>query len=480
MISSEINECVKKLNEIMHVEENFDIVYREISIMGKKAVFYFVDGFCKSADLRSMIEVFMEINNPKLISSAEEFSKTAVTYGQVTLSDDENEIVTAVLAGQTVLVVDGFEKAVLISARSHPQRATSEPDKDKVFRGSRDGFVESIVLNTALIRRRIRDPRLIIKHMQVGSQSKTDVALCYMKGKVDKKLLDNILNRLDTTKVQSLTMNQESIVEILTPKRWKNPLPKFKYTERPDTTAAHVFEGDIAIIVDNSPAVLIVPATIFSVMEEANDYYFPPVIGTYLKLTRSIIMLITAVITPVWLLLTQNPDWVPEWLSFILVTDNIQVPLLAQLIILEIAIDGLNLASLNTPNTLISSLSILAAIIVGDYAVGSGWFSSQALLYTAFVALANFAQPGYELGYAFKFIRIFLLLATGFFNVWGFVIGLIIVLAVVLNTKMLSGRCYLYPLIPFNWKKLKYHLYRASLTEKQESKKDEIAKTDDI
>ncbi len=471
MIPKDFSECINHFNKKMNVDNNFDIVYRPIKIANRKAVLYFIDGFCKTAELRAMLEIIMQISSDDVFDSATNFANKYITGTQAIATSDENQIITTVLSGETALFIDGFSEAILINTRSYPQRTTSEPDKDKVFRGSRDGFVESIILNTALIRRRIRDPRLIFEHMQVGSQSKTDVALCYIKGKTDVSLLNKIKEKLQKTKVQSLTMNQESVAELLQPKQWRNPLPKFKFTERPDAAAAHVFEGDIAIIVDNSPAVLIVPITIFSIMEEANDFYFPPVIGTYLKLTRAIVMILTAVITPLWLLVIQNPQIVPANLNFILITDDTQVPLVIQLLILEIAIDGLNLASLNTPNMLVSSLSILAAIIVGDYAVESGWFSSQALLYTAFVSLASFAQPGYELGYALKFIRMFLLILTGSLGLMGFIIGFVITSVVILRTKTLSGKSYLYPLIPFDWKKFKQHLYRASLSEKQNNDK---------
>ena len=208
---------------------------------------------------------------------------------------------------------------------------------------------------------------------------------------------------------------------------------------------------------------LIVPSTIFHIMEEANDYYFPPLTGTYLRLTRMVIMVLTLLLTPTWILLVQFPEVLPDWLSFILVTDEIKVPLLLQLLILEFAIDGMKLASLNTPNTLTTSLSIIGAIIVGDYAVQSGWFNAQALLYTAFVTLANYSQPGFELGYALKFMRLFLLVLTGAFNIWGYSIGLVLIFIMLVANKTMSGRCYLYPLIPFDWKVLKRHIFRAQL-----------------
>lgn len=467
MIFKDFDTTVNKFKKLLATDENFDIVFRPLTIADRKAALIFVDGFLKDTPLGKILAAFISIKDTAVLKDAKTFAESSVAYGEVELSDDEDKIIQSVLSGQTVLFVDGFNEAILIDARTYPQRDTSEPDKDKVFRGSRDGFVETLILNTALIRRRIRDTNLVMQYVSVGSESKTDVAICYKKDIVDKELLKSIQKRLKTVKVKSLTMNQESMAEILVKRNWYNPLPKFKFTERPDTAAAHVLEGDIIVLVDNSPSVIIIPATMFSIMEEANDYYFPPFIGTYLKLTRGAVLLFTVLLTPTWLLLTQNPDWVPEWLKFILITDDIKVPLIAQLLILEIAIDGMKLASLNTPNMLTTSLSVIAAIIVGDYAVQSGWFNPQALLYTAFVALANFSQPGYELGYAFKFIRIFVLITTFLLGVLGYFLGIALAILMFLTTKTVSGRCYLYPLIPFNWSKLKHHFYRSSLLNKK-------------
>lgn len=474
-VNPNIRATVEHYKRVLDVDLNFDIVCRTITICNKTAAIFFVDGFCKDAQLGKILDTLYRITDENQIKDAHTLSKSNISYGEVDLKDDEDEIVTAILSGQTALFVDGFDQALLIDVRSYPQRDSSEPDKDKVFRGSRDGFVETLVMNTALIRRRIRDPKLVVRHIAVGSESKTDVAICYMGDLVDQKLLKKILNRLETVKVKALTMNQESMAEILVPRKWYNPLPKFKFTERPDTTAAHILEGEIAIAVDNSPAVLLLPSTIFSIMEEANDYYFPPFIGTYLKLTRAAVMILTLLITPTWILLNQYPDFVPQWLSFLLVTDETNVPLLLQVLILEFAIDGMKLASLNTPNMLTTSLSVLAAIIVGDYAVQSGWFTPQALIYTAFVSLANFSQPGYELGYSLKFMRLFLLIITGIFGVWGMGIwgycgGLAFLIVAVLCTKTVSGHGYLYPLIPFDWNVLKRQLFRSSLLKRHSQK----------
>lgn len=466
-VDTNINKTVEHYKKVLNTKQNFDIVYRTIQICSKTAAIFFVDGFAKDEQLSKILDTFYRVTDPALLKDAHTFSKSCISYGEVTLLSEEESIIVLLLAGQTALFVDGFDQAIMIDARTYPQRSTSEPDKDKVFRGSRDGFVETLVLNTALIRRRIRDTKLCVTHMEVGTESHTDIAVCYMSDRVDKKLLKLITDKLKNTTVKSLTMNQESVAELLVHRKWFNPFPKFKFTERPDTTAAQILEGDIAIVIDNSPSVLLLPSSIFSIMEEANDYYFPPLTGTYLKLTRAVVMIATVLLTPLWLLANQYPEFVPGWLQFILVTDEIQVPILAQLLILEFAIDGMKIASLNTPNMLTTSLSILAAIIVGDYAVQSGWFTPQALVYTAFVTLANYSQPGYELGYALKFMRLFLLILTGAFRIWGFAAGVIFMVILLLCSRTLSGKCYLYPLIPFNWKLIKRHLFRVSLNAHQ-------------
>ena len=215
------------------------------------------------------------------------------------------------------------------------------------------------------------------------------------------------------------------------------------------------------ILVDNSPSAIILPTSLFGIMEEADDYYLPPITGTYLRLTRFIISIVTFFITPTILLLTMYPEWIPEWLSFIKLQEYTNVPLLFQFLILEIAVDGLKLAAVNTPSMLSTPLSIIAGLALGEYAVSSGWFNAEAMLYMAFVALSNYTQPSYELGYALKFFRIITLILTGFFGLWGLIAGTVCLLTALLLNHTIDGRRrYLYPLIPFNWKVLKRQLFR--------------------
>ena len=338
-----------------------------------------------------------------------------------------------------------------------------EPEKDKVLRGSKDGFVETVVFNTALIRRRIRSTDLHMEMMSAGKSSRTDIVLCYMKGRVDEELLSAIRRKIRNIKVDSLTMNQESLAECLYQRRWYNPFPKFKYTERPDAAAAQVLEGNLVILVDNSPAAMILPTTIFDVVEEADDYYFPPVTGTYLRITRFLITLFTYFMTPTFLLLMNHQEWLPEGFSFVMLKEEPNIPLIWQFLILELAIDGLKLAAVNTPNMLSTPLSVMAALVLGEFSVNSGWFSSEVMLYMAFVAIANYTQSNYELGYALKFLRMINLVLTQLFGLWGYIGGVLLAVLSICCNRTVSKSSYIYPLIPFDWKNLKNRLIRRRL-----------------
>lgn len=446
--------------EKLNIQKSFDIICRTTMVADHKACFYFIDGFVKDELMEKLIEFFYSITPEDLPEDSAGLSRDAMPYVEVELLDGREEIEANILSGVLCLFIDGYDKCFAIDCRTYPMRSVAEPEKDKVLRGSKDGFVETVVFNTALIRRRIRDPRLVMEMQQAGSCSKTDIVLCYMEDRVDQAFLEEIRSRIQNLQVEALTMNQESLVECLYRRKWFNPFPKVKYTERPDAAAASVLEGKIAILVDNSPAAILLPVSIFDIVEEADDFYFPPITGTYLRLNRLFIAILTLVLTPGWILLMQNPQWIPPAFDFIKVEGDIHIPLLFQLLILELGIDGLKLAAINTPNMLTTPLSVIAAIVMGEFAVKSGWFNSETMLYMAFVAVANYTQASYELGYALKFMRIILLILTAAFNLYGFAAGILLTLLAIGCNRTISGKSYLYPLVPFNGKQLARRIFR--------------------
>lgn len=452
MFTTDYNTNLQIISDALRSEQSFDLVRRDLIIADRKAALFFIDGLLKDDITEKILEFFYKNVKSENFKSALYFAQSAVPYVEVEVTSDLKKICTDVLSGISALIIEDFTEVILLDTRTYPQRSTSEPDNDKVLRGSRDGFVETLINNTALIRRRIRDTNLTVKAYSVGTQSHTDIAVIYMENKVDKKLLANLDKRLKAIDVPSLTMNQQSLVEALYKNLWYNPFPKVKHTERPDTTASAILDGNIVILVDNAPSALLLPTSIFDVLEEADDYYFPPVTGTYLKLARYFITIVTVLITPLWLLALQNPDYCPDFFRFVLLSEPQNIPVFWQLILMEVGIDGLRLAALNTPNSLTTPLSIIGAIALSEFAVDSGWVSMEAILYMALVTVANFTQPNFELGYSFKFCRVLLLVLTYIFNVWGFIIAFVINLVLLCTNRTLSSKSYLYPLVPFNGK----------------------------
>ena len=464
-ISGSLSDDMDYLNRQLGVGTNFDVLYRVVQIGGRNACVYMIDGFCKDEVMQKLLQHFIGITADKMPADAHEMSKQLVPYGEVDLEEEWEKIEYSVMSGVVAMFIDGYDRCILIDARTYPARGVAEPEKDKVLRGSKDGFVETIVFNTALIRRRIRSPQLRMEMLKAGRNSQTDIVLCYMDDRVDREFLDKIRSRINSLQVDALTLNQESLAECLYKRRWYNPFPKFKYSERPDTAAAQVLEGNIIILVDNSPSVMITPTTFFDVIEEADDYYFPPITGTYLRLSRMIIAVVTYFLTPTFLLLMEYPEWIPKGFAFISVRDTIHIPIIWQLLILELAIDGLKLAAVNTPNMLSTPLSVMAALVLGEFSVKSGWFNSEVMLYMAFVAVANYTQNSYELGYALKFMRIINLILTAIFGVWGYLTGIAILVVSIAANRTVSDQSYLYPLIPFNGKQLLHQIFRTRLPE---------------
>lgn len=465
-LSSKYEDNRQILNERLRLSENFDLIGREILVAGRRAVLYFIDGFTKDDIMEKLMEYLMALKSEDLegIDTSQEFANAFIPYVEVDCEECCDKITTGILSGTICLLVQGFNQAMMIDARTYPARGVSEPDDDRVLRGSRDGFVETLVNNTALIRRRIRDPDLTMEIVQVGTKSKTDIVLCYMAHMVDSGILDTVRKKLEQVQIHALTMNQESLAECLVKPKWYNPFPKVRYSERPDAAAASILEGNIVILVDNSPSAMVLPTSIFDFIQDTNDYYFPPLIGTYLRTVRIIVFLLTLILTPTWYLLECNPQWIPEWLGFIRIEEPNGVPIVAQLLLIEFIIDGLKLASLNTPSVLSNSFSVVGALVLGDFAVQAKWFVPEVVLFMAFVSIANFTQPSFELGYAFKLFRVLILILTAIWNVWGYIAGLVLMFVVLISSKTISGRGYLYPVIPFNAQALSRLLVRRRIS----------------
>ena len=270
-------------------ERNFDVIERRLEIAEHEMSFFFIDGFVKDGEMQRIMQNLLSL---KTLGTAMDVMRK-LPYIEVELSSDEDAIVTAILSGQSAIIAESFSgEAILVDVRTYPARGTAEPDSDRVMQGSHDGFVETLIVNTALIRRRVRDERLTMRHFNLGGSSKTDVVVCYMEGVADEKLILEVEKKISSLRPKSLTLGFQSLAECLIRSGWWNPFPTIRTTERPDTAAAHLLEGKILVFCDTSPQVMILPTAIFDYLEQTDDYYFPPLTGSYLRIVRTLILLL--------------------------------------------------------------------------------------------------------------------------------------------------------------------------------------------
>ena len=466
-LGDDFRKNCEMIDSLLRVDKSFDIIKREMKIAGANCVMYYIDGFVK-AELMQKLMVYLisvkEIGDGGK-DAAYTFAAKSVPAVEVDVTDSADNIILMVLSGCTAFLSEGFgPNAIIIDSRTYPTRSTEEPEGDRVMRGSRDGFVETLIFNTAMLRRRIRDTSFTVEYLNIGKRSRTDIAICYMDGIADAEYVSKLRANLESIDADSIILGHQSIAESLIRTRWYNPFPKVRYTERPDAAAASIMEGSIVLMVDNSPSVMILPTGFFDFTQESNDYYFPPLVGTYLRVLRVTVFLLSLFITPAWYLMVSEPNRLPGWLNFLSSPEPVSLSLLSQLLVVEFLIDVLKLASLNTPDSLSNSFSMLGALVLGDFAVQAGWLGPEVLVYMAFVSVAGFAQPSYELGYAFKLLRVALLLVTAAFDVWGFCLGVVGIFILLCTTKPLVGKGYLYPLVPFNGKALLRLLVREPIS----------------
>ena len=458
-LTDDFTQNTRRLDELLGTERCFDVTARDLLAGRRRCRVYCIDGYGDDAVIERVLSHLLSLESTTGAKTMEEFIRRYVTFGEVEREGDLEKAVTAVFLGKTLLLAEGFDECALLDAKGYPARSVEEPASGKVLRGAHDGFIETLVVNTALLRRRIRDPHLTLEGLQISEKSKADVALCYLEHKVDRDLLEEVRRKLAAIDLGSVSMGQESIAEAMMKPQWWNPFPNVRYTERPDVAAACIMEGSIVLLTDNSPAAMLLPTCFFDFVQEANDFYFPPLIGSYLRILRYVVFLLTLFITPVWYALVKTSA-ARGALHFLAIAEDYEVPLLLQLLFAEFIVDLIKLTSLNTPPVFSNSFSMIGALVLGDFAVQAHWLVPEVLAYMAFVAIANFAQPSYELGYAFKLLRLMLLLLVGALDWLGLAAGVVVILLLLATNKPIAGKGYLYPLIPFHGKALLQLLIR--------------------
>ncbi len=460
-VSKAYQKNVDYLNRELGVPDCFDIGLREMSIGGKRVAIYSVNGLVDSNVVSYILMVLVNLERSDLIvNSLEKLVKGSIVNLQVSEVETMDKVLYFLLSGPMVIFVEGQDKGIIVDVRSYPARQPQEPDIERVTRGSRDGFTETIVVNTALIRRRLRDPKLRMKLVQVGGRSKTDVCIAYIEDITNLDMVDKLQKDIQAIKIDGIPMAEKSVEEFILGSKIWNPYPRVRYTERPDVAAIHLLQGYVIIIVDTSPSVMIAPATFWSHVQHAEEYRQEPIVGAYLRWIRFGGIFAAIFILPLWLAAALNPHVLPESLQFIGTTEPARIPLLAQVLLAEFGVDLLRMATIHTPGPLGSALGLIAAFMLGDIAVKVGLFTPEVVMYIAIAAVGTFATPSYELGLANRLARLFLVLMAGLFNFIGFWVGSAMLFFLLWRTKSF-GVPYLWPLIPLDVKAMKAVLVRS-------------------
>lgn len=461
-LSTQLAENIALFQQLLPIGKSFDLVTRELFLGDTKAFFMTINGMCRTEVLQ---QIFSDLQNPVYMKDAtvdniQTYVSAKIGYTQVEISNDVDKILRQLLSGPSILLIDGFAQAIIMDVRSYQTRSVEEPDTEHVTKGARDGFVETMLFNTNLIRRRIRSRELTFELLSVGSDSQTDIAISYVGNLVDSALLERVRNELSNLHVSALTMGYKSLEELLVRKRWFHPMPTIHNTERPDVACSYLLEGHILIIIDNSPSVLILPCTFFQFTQSPADYYSNPLTGCYFRLVRFLCIPISLFLMPLFYLLAAYYPELATQIRLLSSPDQSWLELTIFVFAAEFLLDLFKYSCAHSASRFSGSLSIIGGLIIGDVAVQLQWASTEILFYTAVTLLTTLSLSSLELGNSLRIYRLFLLIATVCFGIWGFGIGTVLVLLSIFTTPTFGNYSYLWPLIPFNWKALKTLLFR--------------------
>jgi stage V sporulation protein AF len=458
-VSPSIDRVLERLKEECGLDTSFDVVVREMTLGGRRTALLHMNGLVKDQLLTEVLERLTYLHPDAVSADAlHDFFRYYVPAIQVKIESDWNKLVTASLSGNAVLFIEGEPAALMIDAKNFPTRSPEEPSLERVVRGSRDGFTETLMTNVSLVRRRLRDPRLRYEVVQIGKRTKTDVCIAYIDDIVDRRLLESIRDKIKQVEIDGIPLADKQLEEATVKRGW-NPFPLVRYSERPDVVAAHLLEGNVTVFVDTSPSVMILPTTFFDLMQHAEENRQTPFMGTYLRWVRFIGVLASLFLMPLWFLLVLEPGMVPPGMAFIGPNETGDIPLVMQFVLAEIGVDLMRMASVHTPSPLATAMSLIAAILIGDVAVKTGLFVNEVILYMAVAAIGMFATPSYELGLANRIVRLLLIIAVALFRAPGFIVVTTLIF-IMLVTMRSFNRPYMWPFIPFDLRSMANFLIR--------------------
>lgn len=431
-ISKNISENIAKVKSIF--EGCSDLVEHEFKLnrnangafSGDKSIYVvYIDGLCDNELVENVIikPVTWEWRDNKTCNLWDAITAYEGQSADIKEENDFKKAMFSVLKGDTAVFVSGSDKALVLSSKKLPVRGIEESSTEGGLRGARDSFNESIRTSTALIRRRIKDLKLKVNQGTIGERSRTDYAIMYIEDLASEKLVNEVKNRIDEYVIDAIF--DSGMAEHLMEKKWYKAFPVFQSTTRPDKAAAAIVEGRVVIVFDNSPEVIIAPATINTLFQTADDYYNRWPVATFARIIRYIAAFIAVGLPGFYIAITcYHREVIPDKLLYAIADARSQLsfPIVLEVLIMELLFELLREAGIRLPSQMGNTIGVVGGLIVGQSAVEAGIVSTMVVIVVALTAIASFAIPNEAFGSIFRLLKFFTIIAAAFWGLYGYLL----------------------------------------------------------
>ncbi|MGW9103752.1 spore germination protein [Priestia megaterium] len=465
ILSKDISQNETILRDVF--KDCSDVIFRSLYSHEKiKILLVYVDGLIDSKIVeQTILQPVLFQGLPQGLGEIDQLDQMIedqlIAAAQTKIVSKVEEIVKSVVSANVVILVDQEDKAIVADLKAWEARSVEEPVTEPVIRGPREGFLESLRVNTSMIRRKVKSSRLKTVPLQVGEVTQTDIILTYVEGIVNEEVLKEVRNRIQKIEVDSIL--ESGYIEEFIEDAPFSPFPTIQYTERPDTLASALLEGKVGIIVDGTPIVLIVPFTFWSGLQAAEDYYERFMYSTFVRWIRFMLFNVALFLPSLYVAITTfHSQMLPTslLLSFASAREQVPFPTLMEAFMMEVVFEALREAGIRLPKPVGPAVSIVGALVIGQAAVSAGIVSAPTVIVVAGTGIASFAIPRYNLGVAYRLLRFPLLILAGSLGLFGVSMGFLVLLFHLVSIRSF-GVPYLSPVAPLNVKEIKDTLWRA-------------------
>nr|WP_258535514.1 spore germination protein [Bacillus sp. 03113] len=460
LLSSNLDDNLRVLRSVY--QDCFDVVFRTFLIAGKtKAVLIYIEGLSKIEEINDNILAPLTADTEGNEGSSFETLKEKIHISKIQEIQTVTDCLGNISNGNPILLMQQEERGFALGLANWDKRQIEEPTAESVVRGPREGFIETLGVNTSLIRRKIKSPNLKMKSMKIGRYTNTDVVIAYIEGLVDQALIEEVKNRLQRIEIDSVL--ESGYIEEMIEDNPYSPFPQLINTERPDVAAANLLEGRVAILIDGTPFVLIAPVTFFSLLQSSEDYYQRSLISSSIRLLRFLFMAVSLILPSLYVaVLTYHQEMVPTALliSVAASRESVPFPALVEALLMEITFEALREAGVRLPKQIGSAVSIVGALVIGQAAVQAGLVSAPMVMVVAITGIASFMMPHYTQGMTLRMLRFPMIFLAGMFGLLGIMLGIIIIVIHLCSLRSF-GTPYLSPYAPMKYRELKDTLIRA-------------------